>query len=48
MVKYRPLTRKYLLDRGYCCNNGCLNCPYKKKLNKNRKDYGDKSNDKHS
>jgi hypothetical protein len=22
------LTEKYLLDRGYCCGNGCLNCPY--------------------
>lgn len=21
-------TAKYLLDRGYCCGNGCLNCPY--------------------
>lgn len=19
---------KYLLERGYCCGNGCLNCPY--------------------
>jgi hypothetical protein len=22
------LTRKYLLKRGYCCKNGCTNCPY--------------------
>lgn len=22
------LTAKYLLERGYCCGNGCLNCPY--------------------
>lgn len=21
-------TRKYLLDRGYCCNGKCRNCPY--------------------
>jgi len=21
-------TASYLLDRGYCCGNGCLNCPY--------------------
>ncbi len=21
-------TAKYLLERGYCCGNGCLNCPY--------------------
>jgi len=22
------LTKKYHLDRGYCCGNGCLHCPY--------------------
>ena len=22
------LTEKYHLDRGYCCGNGCLHCPY--------------------
>jgi len=22
------LTAKYLHDRGYCCGNGCLHCPY--------------------
>jgi uncharacterized protein (TIGR00290 family) len=22
------LTREYLLGRGYCCENGCRNCPY--------------------
>ena len=21
-------TAKYLLQRGYCCGNGCRNCPY--------------------
>ena len=21
-------TAQYLLDRGYCCGNGCKNCPY--------------------
>jgi hypothetical protein len=21
-------TAEYLLQRGYCCGNGCLNCPY--------------------
>lgn len=25
----RPLSREFLLKRGHCCNNGCLNCPYK-------------------
>jgi len=24
-----PLTREYLLSRGKCCHNGCMNCPYK-------------------
>jgi hypothetical protein len=22
------LTAKFLLDRGYCCKNGCRHCPY--------------------
>lgn len=21
-------TKEYLLERGYCCGNGCINCPY--------------------
>lgn len=21
-------TAHYLLERGFCCGNGCLNCPY--------------------
>jgi hypothetical protein len=21
-------TEKYLLQRGYCCENGCRHCPY--------------------
>lgn len=21
-------TAEYLLNRGYCCGNGCKNCPY--------------------
>ncbi len=21
-------TAEYLLNRGYCCGNGCTNCPY--------------------
>jgi hypothetical protein len=21
-------TAKYLLERGFCCENGCRNCPY--------------------
>lgn len=22
------MTARYLLDRGYCCENGCRHCPY--------------------
>ncbi len=22
------MTAQYLLQRGYCCGNGCKNCPY--------------------
>ncbi|MEO7673249.1 MAG: DUF5522 domain-containing protein [Pyrinomonadaceae bacterium] len=24
------LTARFLRERGYCCNNGCCNCPYPK------------------
>jgi len=24
-------TAQYLLERGYCCGSGCLNCPYENK-----------------
>ena len=27
---YIVFTKKYHLKRGYCCNNNCKNCPYKK------------------
>jgi len=26
---YKIFTSEYLLERGYCCNNKCKNCPYK-------------------
>ncbi len=31
-------TAQYLLNRGYCCGNACLNCPYdyKNVANKNK------------
>ena len=25
---YRIMTELYLVKRGYCCSNGCKNCPY--------------------
>ena len=26
------LTELYLLNRGYCCGNGCRHCPYDQKV----------------
>ncbi|HPR33397.1 MAG TPA: DUF5522 domain-containing protein [Prolixibacteraceae bacterium] len=25
---FRVMTEKYLKERGWCCGNGCLHCPY--------------------
>lgn len=25
---YVVLTRQYHLEKGYCCGNGCLHCPF--------------------
>ena len=25
---FMVLTEKFLLERGYCCGNGCLHCPF--------------------
>jgi hypothetical protein len=30
-IKYRVFTAAHLLKHGFCCNNFCKNCPYKKK-----------------
>ena len=35
---YKPLSREFLLKRGYCCNSGCTNCPYKEKDMENDKE----------
>jgi hypothetical protein len=32
MKKNNPLSREFLLQRGYCCHIGCLNCPYIKHM----------------
>lgn len=29
-IRFRVFTEEYLLKRGYCCNNNCKHCPYKK------------------
>lgn len=26
---YVVLTAAFLLERGYCCGNGCLHCPFR-------------------
>ncbi|HEY3372091.1 MAG TPA: DUF5522 domain-containing protein [Prolixibacteraceae bacterium] len=31
---YRVMTEFYLIKRGYCCSNGCQNCPYSPKAQK--------------
>ena len=31
---YRIMTKSFLVNRGYCCGNGCLNCPYFPKATK--------------
>lgn len=28
-MSFKPLTKEFLLKRGSCCNNNCINCPYK-------------------
>ncbi|MAW64877.1 MAG: hypothetical protein CMD18_01640 [Flavobacteriales bacterium] len=25
---FKVFTKQYLLKRGYCCKNGCKNCPF--------------------
>jgi len=27
---YIVFTKEYHLKRGYCCQSGCVNCPYRK------------------
>lgn len=31
---YRVMTERFLINRGYCCANGCRHCPYWPKANK--------------
>lgn len=28
VIKIKPLSRFFLLKRGFCCGNICQNCPY--------------------
>ena len=36
-MKYEPLSKKILLEREYCCKNGCKNCPYKTKVENSKR-----------
>lgn len=33
---YIVFTEKYLLKRGYCCDNSCKHCPYTYRKKKNK------------
>jgi len=35
-IKFRVFTASYLLKRGFCCSNLCVNCPYSKGVNKKK------------
>jgi hypothetical protein len=36
---YKVFTEKYLLKRGYCCQNGCRHCPYGFNDKKQKKEW---------
>ena len=40
-----PLSREFLLSRGRCCGNGCVNCPYLEKSMFTPRDYQQESID---
>ncbi len=47
---YRVMTESYLINRGYCCFNGCRHCPYwpkAQKGNTNLKKTTDEKNQDH-
>lgn len=37
-MKPKPLSKEFLLKRGYCCSNGCKNCPYRETNMKEKKE----------
>jgi len=39
------MTAKYLLERGACCGNNCVNCPYEPKAIKGNKVHKVAKND---
>jgi hypothetical protein len=38
---YMVFTAHHLAKRGYCCDSGCKNCPYKKKQAAKKKLWDD-------
>jgi hypothetical protein len=36
-LRFKVFTEIYLVKRGYCCNNNCIHCPYKKNENGKQK-----------
>ena len=37
----KPLSKEFLISRGECCGNRCINCPYTKPHRKGNKQYED-------
>lgn len=37
------MTEKYLKERGHCCGNNCLNCPYDPRATKGTKTINKKN-----
>lgn len=35
---YKPLSKKFLLQRGQCCGKRCINCPYTPKWKRGTRD----------
>ena len=34
----QPLSIEFLLERGYCCGNKCVNCPYTPKYQRGNRE----------
>lgn len=44
-MSFKPLSREFLLNRGYCCHNSCENCPYSEEIVINESDLTQISNE---
>ncbi|REJ84057.1 MAG: hypothetical protein DWQ44_03930 [Bacteroidetes bacterium] len=45
---YIIFTEKYHLKRGYCCQSGCLHCPWKEKNEQQKKNNKSNNHGNHS